>query len=151
MELLSGPSLGVLEVIIWSKFVFFLKTPFAKKNTIKKRFQHIFWKNNCAQKMEVIIWSKLALLRRTQLGPDNNFQKCHLFCIFCFGKCAEITIFIVFFEKQPKDDQNNAPPKNDNFSHFAKHRFITKKTLCCNPLFFEKLVFFELAFPEEKH
>ena len=24
------------------------------------------------------------------------------------------------------------PQKNDNFSHFAKHRLV-KKTLCCNP------------------
>ena len=35
VELLSGPSLGFLEVIIWSKFVFFYrKTPIAQ-NTIK--------------------------------------------------------------------------------------------------------------------
>ena len=33
VELLSGPSLGVLNVIIWSKFVFY-KTPIVK-NTIK--------------------------------------------------------------------------------------------------------------------
>ena len=50
VELLSGPSLGVLEVIIWSKFVFSSKTPIAK-NTIKIGVSaHFFGKKNCAQK-----------------------------------------------------------------------------------------------------
>ena len=31
VELLSGPSLGVLNVIIWSKFVFY-KTPIVKRH-----------------------------------------------------------------------------------------------------------------------
>ena len=65
-----------------------------------------------------------------------------LFVIACFEKCVEIPIFIVFFWKQPKNDQKNAPPKNDNFSHFAKHKFIKKnEPLCCNPLFFLNLHF----------
>ena len=36
-------------------------------------------------------------------------------------------------------------PKNDNFSHFAKHRLI-KKTFCCNPPLDQKWVFFNLGF-----
>ena len=89
VKLLSGPSLGVLDVIIWSKFVFFLKHRWPK-NTIKIVVSAPFFgKMNCARIiLEVIIWSKLAFLRRTQLGPDtnfqlgpdNNFQKCHYFC-----------------------------------------------------------------------
>ena len=35
-------------------------------------------------------------------------------------------MFIVFFEHQPKFGQKWAK-KNDNFSHFPKHRFIKKK------------------------
>ena len=58
-------------------------------------------------------------------------------------------IFIVLFEKQPKNCQKKAPPKNDNFSHFAKHRFI-KKPLCCNPPFDQKLVFLNLGFLKPK-
>ena len=38
-----------------------------------------------------------------------------------------------------------APPKNDNFSHFAKHRVI-KNPFCCKPPFDQKLVFFNLVF-----
>ena len=42
-------------------------------------------------------------------------------------------------------------PKNDNFSHFAKHRFI-KTPFCCNPPFDQKLVFFfQLGFFETKN
>ena len=51
-------------------------------------------------------------------------------------------IFIVFFENNQKIAQKIAQ-KNDNFSHFAKHRFI-KNPLCCNPPFFEKMCFFNL-------
>ena len=36
----------------------------------------------------------------------------------------------------------NWPPKNDNFSDFAKHRLFKKKTFCCNPPFDQNLVFF---------
>ena len=50
--------------------------------------------------------------------------------------------FIVFFE-QLIFAKKNAPPQNDNFSHFAKHRFI-KRTFCCNPPFDQKFVFVKL-------
>ena len=90
VELLSGPSLALLEVIIWSKFVFFYKTPIVKKNTIKLGFQHIFLAKNCALKnWKLLSGPSWRFLRRTQLGPDNNFQlgpdnnfqKCHFFQI----------------------------------------------------------------------
>ena len=59
-------------------------------------------------------------------------------------------IFIVFFEKQPKNCQKKCKKKNDNFSHFAKHRFIKKNPLCCNPPFWKKCVF-QLGFFETKN
>ena len=47
-------------------------------------------------KLEDIIWSKLVRLKKRQLGPDNNFQ--FFLRAICFqNKCAETTIFIVFF------------------------------------------------------
>ena len=57
-------------------------------------------------------------------------------------------IFIVFFENNQKFAKKK--PKNDNFSHFAKHRFIKKKTLCCNPPLDQKLVFFNVGFSKPK-
>ena len=73
------------------------------------------------------------------------------FVIFCFEKCAKMPIFIVFFEKQPKKCPPPKKPKNDNFSHFAKHRLIKKKPLCCNPPFDQKLVFLNLGFLKPKN
>ena len=42
--------------------------------------------------------------------------------------------------------QKNGKNKNDNFWHFAKHRFIKKKTVLLQPPFFWKNVFFNLFF-----
>ena len=144
VELLSGPSLALLEVIIWSKFVF-SKTPIAKKHYKNRSFSPFFLKTkNCAQKFwKLLSGPSWRFLRRSQLGPDNNFQKCHFFVIFCFEKCAKMPICIVFFEKQPKNAQKNAK-KNDNFSHFAKHRFIKKNRYVATPLFLKKCVFLNL-------
>ena len=50
VELLSGPSLALLEVIIWSKFVF-SKTPIAKKHYKNRGFGPFFLEKNCAQKI----------------------------------------------------------------------------------------------------
>ena len=36
------------------------------------------------------------------------------FVIFCFEKCGKMPIFIVLFEKQPKNAKK-MPKKNDNF------------------------------------
>ena len=47
VELLSAPSLALLEVIIWSKFAF-SKTPIAK-NTIKIGVSAQFFGKHCAQ------------------------------------------------------------------------------------------------------
>ena len=63
------------------------------------------------------------------------------FVIFCFEKCAKMPIFIVFFEKQPKKCKKKCPKKNDNFWHFAKHRFIKKTRFVATPLFLKKCVF----------
>ena len=60
-------------------------------------------------------------------------------------------IFIVFFEKQPKNCQKKTPQKNDNFSHFAKHRLIKKKPVMLQPPFWPKIGVFELGFFETKN
>ena len=48
VELLSGPSLALLKVIIWSKFVFFYKTPIVKKH-YKNRGFSTFFENKIAR------------------------------------------------------------------------------------------------------
>ena len=58
--------------------------------------------------------------------------------------------FIVFFETQPKICQKKAPPKNDNFSHFAKHGFIKKTCYVATP-FWPKIGVFELGLFETKN
>ena len=50
VKLLSGPSLGFLEVIIWSKFAFFSKTLIAKQHYKNSGFSTFFGRNNCAAK-----------------------------------------------------------------------------------------------------
>ena len=50
------------------------------------------------------------------------------------------TYLIEFFEKQPKIGKK-APPKNDNFWHFAKHRFIKKTRYVATPLFTQNRCF----------
>ena len=52
------------------------------------------------------------------------------------------TYFILFFEHHPKLDPKRAK-KNDNFWHFAKHRFI-KKTFVATPLLTKQLCFLKL-------
>ena len=123
------------EVIIWSKFgpfgsyylvqvCFFSKTPIAKKHYKNRGFSPFFWKKNCAQKFwKLLSGPSWRFLRRSQLGPDNNFQlgpdnnfqKCLFFVIFCFEKCAKMPIFIVFFEKQPKNCPKNCQKKTITF------------------------------------
>ena len=59
----SGPSLALLEVIIWSKFVF-SKTPIAKKHYKNRGFSPFFLEKKLRAKiLEVIIWSKLAFFK----------------------------------------------------------------------------------------
>ena len=135
VELLSGPSLGVLEVIIWSKFVF-----------LKHRLQQNTIKNSgfstCLEKCAQNNWKLLSgpswlFLRRTNLDQiiTSNLDQVVLpnMSIFCFEQCAEIPIFTVFFNNQEKLAKN--AKRNDNFSHFAKHRLI-KTPFCCTPSFF---------------
>ena len=63
---------------------------------------------------------------------------------------AEMPIFKVFFEHQPKFAQKMAPKKNDNFSHFAKHRLIKKKRFVATPLLTKNWCFFNLVSFETK-
>ena len=129
------------------------------KNTITIGVSALFFgKKNCAQKCwKLLSGPSWRFLRRSQLGPDNNFQlgpdnnfqKCHFFVIFCFEKCAKMPIFIVFFENNQKIAQKIAK-KNDNFSHFAKHRFIKKTRYVATPPFLKKCVF-QLGFFETKN
>ena len=71
------------------------------------------------------------------------------FVIFCFETCAKMPIFSALFEKTAKNLPKKAPPKNDNFSHFAKHRFI-KNTVMLQPPFWPKIGVFELGFLKPK-
>ena len=61
------------------------------------------------------------------------------------------TVFIVFFEQQPNFAQKNGQTKNDNFSHFAKHRFINQETVLLQPPFWPKIGVFQLGFFETKN
>ena len=130
VELLSGPSLAFSGVIIWSKFVF-LNTV-CQKHYKNRGFSTCFEKKSCAQKNSgVIIWSKFAFLKRTQLGPDNNPYLDQIitpqmyFFVFCCFKNVLKYLFYSAFENQQILATN--APKNDNFSHFAKHRLLKKR------------------------
>ena len=128
-KLLSGPSLlflkhrlptntikiGVSALFVWKKI--------ARKN---------FGSYYLVQVGVFLRRSQLGPDNNFQIGPDNNFQECHFFVIFCFEKCAKMPSFIVFFEKQPKNAKKS-PQKNDNFSHFAKHRFIKNPVMLQPP------------------
>ena len=76
-----------------------------------------------------------------QLGPVNNFDLDQLIILICFFllvllflllKCAEIPFYSVFLNIN-QNLTKKGPPKNDNFSHFAKHRFIKKHRFVANP------------------
>ena len=137
--LLSGPSL------------FFYKHRLSK-NTIEIGVSALFLKNKIARKnFKCYYLVQVGVFKDApNLDQIITIKNVFFFVIFCFEKCAQMPIFIVFCEKQPKICQKKAPPKNDNFSHFAKHRFIKKNPLCCNPPFDQKLVFFNLGFLKPK-
>ena len=73
VELLTGPSLGVLKVINWSKFVFYQNIVCQKHYKIGDS-AHFLLKNIARAISKVINWSKLAFLLDPQLGPINNFD-----------------------------------------------------------------------------
>ena len=95
----------------------------------------------------------LPIWAQHHLGPDNNPYLDKIITIkngvflFLLQKCAEIPIFIVALEHQPKVAKKG-PKKNDNCSHLAKHKLI-KETFCCNPLL-TKNVCFSLSFLKAK-
>ena len=147
--LLSGPSLAFWGVIIWAKFAFY-KTLFVKKHYKIGVSALLYWKKKCARKFEVLLsgpsWPFLSC---SQLGPDNNTYLGQIitpqngfFFKFLLLKMCRNTYFIVLFEHQPKLGKKRGK-KNDNFSHFAKHRLL-KKPFCCNTPFHQKIVFFKL-------
>ena len=149
--LLSGPSLAFGGVIIWAKFAFY-KTLFVNKHYKNGGFSIFFWTKNCARKFEVLLsgpsWPCLSC---SQLGPDNNTYLAQIitpqnafFLFFLLLKICWNTYFIVFFEQQLKFGKRRGK-KNDNFSHFAKHRFI-KSPFCCNPPFWPKICAFQFVF-----
>ena len=150
VELLSGPSLGVLEVIIWSKFVFY-ETPIAKEKHYKNSGFSTFVGKNCARTfLEVIIWSKWVFFKthqlgpdnNFQLGPDNNFQNRHFFVFFALKNVLKYLFLQCFFENQEKlAKKMPPPPKNDNFFTFCKTQ-VDKKNLLLHTHFLKKIVFF---------
>ena len=130
--LLSGPSL------------LFYKTLFVKKH-YKIGVSTLFLKRKW---FEVLLpgpsWPFLSCL----LGPDNNTSKWY-FLFFAFLKMCWNTYFDSVFEHQPKLEQKMGQ-KNDNFSHFAKHRFI-KNRFVATPLLTKNWGFSTLIFWNQKH
>ena len=61
------------------------------------------------------------------------------FSICGFLKCAEIPLFIVFLNINQNWQKKGQ--KYDNFSHFAKHRLITKTRFVATPLFTKNCCF----------
>ena len=83
----------------------------------------------------VIIWSKFAFSKRTQLGPENNPyldqiitpQNVFFLNLFAFIKnVLKYQFLLCFFWTSTKIGITPPPPKkkNDNLSHFAKHRLV---------------------------
>ena len=115
VELLSGPSLGFWEVIIWSKFVFFLKHRLPK-NTIKivvsahfggqKIARTKFWKLLSGPSWRFLKRTQLGRDNNFQLGPDNNFQKCTFFGFFLLLKMCQNTCFYSAFWESRKMAKN---------------------------------------------
>ena len=119
VKLLSGPSLALLEVIIWSKFVF-SKTPIATKHYKNRGFSPFFWKIARKHFGSYYLVQVGVFLRRSQLGPDNNFQlgpdnnfqKMPFFFNFLLRKnVLKCLFFIVFFEKTTKKIAKKKSPK----------------------------------------
>ena len=154
MVLLSGPRLAFWGVIIWAEFAFY-KTLFVK-NTIKIGVSALFWNKNCARKFEVLLsgpsWPFLSC---SQLGPDNNIYLAQIIapqnviCGFLLWKICWNTCSHRVFEHQPKLAPKMGK-KNDNFSHFAKHRFI-KNRFVATPLLTKNWWFSTLIFWNQKH
>ena len=105
VELLSGPSLASLRVILWAKFVVYFLYVLVEKR-YKMGFQHVLEKS-CTQKSENCYLGQVGHFCCTKLGPDNNpylaqtiTLKMVCFVPFLLSKCVEIPKFTVFFEYQ---------------------------------------------------
>ena len=144
--LISGPSLAFWGVIIWAKFAF-LQNTVCQKNTIKVGVRHLFFENKIARANLrcYYLGPSWPFLSCSQLGPDNNT---YLAQTITPQNTTEIPIFIVFFEHQPKLAKEMGK-KNDDFSHFAKHRLIKKNGLLQLP-FWPKIGVFQFWFFQPK-
>ena len=129
------------------------------KKAIKIGVSANFWKEKkSARKFsKSIIGPSWRFLRRTQLGPIIDFNlaqlltlKMALFPFFAFKKRCWNTYFYSVFCTSTKICPKNGPPQNDNFLHFAKHRFIKKPVLLQLP-FWPKIGVFQLGFFETKN
>ena len=102
----TGPSLGFSKVIIWAKFVFFLKTLLAQKHYKNRGFSTFFLKKKCAQKFAKLLsgpsWPFLCC---NKLGPDNNInlaqiitlQNGHFFFFLLLKMCWNTYFYSVFW------------------------------------------------------
>ena len=152
------------RVIIWAKFGVFHSYYLGQvcfclntvcKNTIKIGVSALIKNKKCAQKFAGLLsgpsWPFLCC---NKLGPDNNpnlaqiitLQNGHFFLFLLLKMCWN-TYFTVFFEHQPKCGQKKG--KNDNFSHFSKHRLL-KNRFVATPLL-TKIGVFQLVFFETKN
>ena len=71
-----------------------------------------------------------------------------IFSYFCFWKCAEIPFLQCFLNINQNLAQKKG--KNDNFSHFSKHKLLKKPVLLQLPLW-PKIGVFQLVFFETKN
>ena len=125
-------------VIIWAKFglltCYYLGQVAFHQNTVcqtkhyKNRFSALFWKKLCAQSWGVIIWAK---------------------GIFALKRCAEIPIFIVFFEHQPKLAKKMG--KKTITFHILQNIGSKKNRFVATPLLTQNWCFSTLIFWNQKH
>ena len=144
--LLSGPSL------LFTKHCL-------SKNTITIRgFSTFFWKKIARANLRCYYLGQVGhFLSCSQLGPDNNTYLAQIttpqngFCfqLFAFKNVLKYLFYSAFWTSTKIGQKKGQ--KNDNFSHFAKHRLMKKNRFVATPLFTKKLCFLSCWFWNQKH
>ena len=134
VKLLSGPSLGFSKVMIWAKFVFFFFFNIACTKHYKIGVSALFLKKKCAQKFAKLLsgpsWPFFCC---NKLGPDTNINLAQIITLenwsffVAFENVLKHLFLQCFLNINPKLAKKGA--KNDNFSHFSKHRLLKKTVL----------------------
>ena len=107
VELLTGPSLGVLTVINWSKFVFWKHC--LSRNTIKfgvstlfntKQIAHANFNSYQLVQVGLFLDPKLGPINNPYLDQPKTIENGHLLAFCCFKNVLKY-LFVVLFEQQP--------------------------------------------------